>query len=95
MMAWRLARTLKILFLFIVLATGIAFHSCMSFRMSATEVDSYFRERNVHATQHVYETGSREIHYVSAGDSTRALVPRSPGDAVPKLVIAAIIARIK
>lgn len=57
-----------------VLATGISFHSCMSFRMSAKEVDDYFRQRNVSATQHAYTTGSHEIHYVSAGDSTQSLV---------------------
>lgn len=73
-MALGVARTLKIIFLLLVLAIIISFHSCMSFRMSSREIDDYFNQRNVHATQHTYSTHSREIHYVSAGDSTKALV---------------------
>jgi len=73
-MALGIARTLKLIFLLLVLAIVISFHSCMSFRMSDREVDDYFKQRNVDATQHTYDAHSREIHYVSAGDSTQALV---------------------
>ena len=73
-MALGIARTLKIIFLLLVLAIAISFHSCMSFRMSSREIDDYFKQRNVAAQQQSYTTHSREIHYVSAGDSTKALV---------------------
>ena len=73
-MALGIARTLKIIFLLLVLAITISFHSCMSFRMSPREIDDYFKQRNVAAHQQSYATHSREIHYVSAGDSTKALV---------------------
>jgi pimeloyl-ACP methyl ester carboxylesterase len=46
----------------------------MSFRMSAREIDDYFKREHVDAKQHSYVTDNREIHYVSAGDSTGALV---------------------
>ena len=73
-MALGIARTLKIIFLLLVLAITISFHSCMSFRMSSREIDDYFKQRNVDARQHAYDIHSREIHYVTAGDSTQALV---------------------
>ena len=48
-------------------------HSC-TFRMSPSEIDEYFRNKKIHATQHVYTTGFREIHYVKAGDEEKPLV---------------------
>ena len=46
----------------------------MTFRSSAKEVDEYFKKKNVTATQHCYNIGFREIHYVKAGDETKPLV---------------------
>jgi pimeloyl-ACP methyl ester carboxylesterase len=45
-----------------------------SFRMSAKEVDTFFSEQKINGSQHCYETGFREIHYVMAGDETKPLV---------------------
>jgi pimeloyl-ACP methyl ester carboxylesterase len=42
--------------------------------MSPSEIDKYFREKRIHATQHQYKTGFREIHYVKAGDENKPLV---------------------
>ena len=42
--------------------------------MSPQEVTAFFSERNVHATQHSYKVGSREIHYIKAGDESKTLV---------------------
>lgn len=50
------------------------FHSCISFRMSSTEIDKFFKSRNLTATQHSYKVGFRELHYVKAGDPTKPLV---------------------
>jgi pimeloyl-ACP methyl ester carboxylesterase len=73
-MALGIARTLKIIFLLLVLAIAISFHSCMSFRMSPREVDEFFKQRNVVAKQQAYNINNRVINYVSAGDSTGALI---------------------
>ena len=73
-MALGIARTLKIAFILLVLAIAISFHSCMSFRMSPREVDEYFKQRHVVAKQQAYHTDNRVINYVSAGDSTGAMV---------------------
>jgi pimeloyl-ACP methyl ester carboxylesterase len=73
-MALGIARTLKIIFLLLVLAIAISFHSCMTFRMSAREVDEYSKQRNVEIKQQAYAIDNHDIHYVSAGDSTQALV---------------------
>jgi len=73
-MALGIARTLKIIALLLVVGIAISFHSCMSFRMSSREIDDYFHQKNVVAKQHVYHTDNRMINYVSAGDSTKALV---------------------
>ena len=73
-MALGIARTLKVAFLLLVLAIAISFHSCMSFRMTSREIDDYFKRENVQASQLEYTTDHHSIHYVTAGDSTAALV---------------------
>ena len=61
--------------IFFLIAVGmIAFHSCISFRMSPKEIDQFFVSNNVKATQHSYRSGFREMHYVKAGDPTKPLV---------------------
>lgn len=69
-------RRIGIATVLIVLVAPVLFlHSCMpSFRMSATEVDTYFKNKKVTATQHQYKYEWRDIHYVSAGDSTKPMV---------------------
>src|SRR6478752_3607367 len=66
----RIRWAIGLLFLFIM----IMFHSCMTFRMSSKEVDAYFAEKKVNATQHQYKTGFRTIHYVKAGDESKPLI---------------------
>lgn len=57
---------------FIIIIASL--HSCMTFRSDPTEVNAYFKRNNVEATQLNYKVGSREIHYVKAGDSTKPLI---------------------
>jgi pimeloyl-ACP methyl ester carboxylesterase len=57
-----------------VLLFMIALHSCVSFRMSAKEVEEFFEKRNLPAVQRKYSEGFRNIHYVQAGDTTQPLV---------------------
>ncbi|HYG18114.1 MAG TPA: alpha/beta hydrolase [Ohtaekwangia sp.] len=52
----------------------IFMHSCMTFRMSPKEVNRFFAEHNVRASQHQYKSEWRDIHYVQAGDDTKPLV---------------------
>lgn len=52
----------------------ILIHSCMTFRMSPKEVDSFFKSKNVKGSQHQYKTDTYSIHYAQAGDDTKPLV---------------------
>jgi pimeloyl-ACP methyl ester carboxylesterase len=60
----------------IVLTAPVLFlHSCVpSFRMSSKEVDTYFKNKKLTASQHKYKYEWRDINYVSAGDTTKPLV---------------------
>lgn len=58
----------------ILLGFLVSLHSCMTFRMSAKEVDAYFAEKKVKGTQHQYKVGFRDIHYVKAGDESKPLI---------------------
>ncbi|MBL7857035.1 MAG: alpha/beta hydrolase [Cyclobacteriaceae bacterium] len=51
-----------------------AMHSCMTFRMSSTEIEKHFANKNVIYTQQHYTTGIYTIHYVEAGDRTKPVV---------------------
>jgi pimeloyl-ACP methyl ester carboxylesterase len=66
----------KVRWVILILITGImvAFHSCISFRMTYAEIDQYFTSNNLSATQHRYQQGFREMHYVKAGDNSKPLV---------------------
>ena len=64
-----------VLILAIVAVPVILFHSCSpSFRTSSEDVDAYFKRNNVKGEQHQYAIGGREIHYVTAGDTTKPFV---------------------
>jgi pimeloyl-ACP methyl ester carboxylesterase len=68
-------RKVKFVVLSIVILLMIVMHSCMNFRMSSTEVDTYFKERKIQGSQkHYYTIDDRIIHYVTSGDSTKPLV---------------------
>ncbi len=73
-MAFRIGRKLQIFLFLTILTFTVSLHSCMTFRMSPQEVDSYFDQRNMKATQHSYTVGTRQIHYVKAGDDTKPLI---------------------
>jgi len=67
-------RSLKWLLIVSGLSFPVFLHSCMTFRMSHKEVTTYFAERSIKGTQHSYQVGAREIHYVKAGDESKPLV---------------------
>lgn len=52
----------------------ILFHSCMTFRMSEKEVNSYFQSKNINGSRHHYTTQKKTIHYAQAGDESMPLV---------------------
>lgn len=52
----------------------VIFHSCMTFRMNSKEIKKFFSDKKVNGSQHVYQTGIRDMHYVEAGDSLKPLV---------------------
>jgi pimeloyl-ACP methyl ester carboxylesterase len=53
----------------------IVLHACApTFRMSSSEVKAYFKEKKVAGTQHTYQFGFRDIHYVKSGNESKPLV---------------------
>jgi pimeloyl-ACP methyl ester carboxylesterase len=53
----------------------ILLHSCMpSFRMSSKDVDAFFEEKHIDASQQHYSVGGRIINYVEAGNPQGPLV---------------------
>lgn len=74
MISFRFRRNVKWFLLALCIGFPVMLHSCMTFRMSPREVETYFTGRNVRATQHSYKTGVHEIHYVKAGNETKPLV---------------------
>ena len=48
--------------------------SCMQFRMSKSEIDSYFSHKPKKGTLHRYESGKRVINYLAVGDPSLPLV---------------------
>ena len=67
-------RKVKFILLAIVTVLMIVMHSCMNFRMSSKEVDTYFKEKKIRGSQKQYAVDDRTIHYVASGDSTKPLV---------------------
>jgi pimeloyl-ACP methyl ester carboxylesterase len=61
-------------FLFLIAILLTTMHSCMTFRMSSTEIDQYFQQKKVQASQHRYQSGFRQINYVVAGDEGKPVV---------------------
>lgn len=52
----------------------ILFHSCMTFRMSEKEVNSYFESKNINGSRHYYTTQKKTIYYAQAGDESKPLI---------------------
>jgi len=73
-MAFGIGRKLRWIFLFLFATVMIVSHSCMTFRMSSSEIDTFFKAKHVTAKQLTYKAGFRNMHYVCAGDSLKPLV---------------------
>ena len=73
-MTFRIGRKTRLIIFSLIAGLTILFHSCISFRMSPKEVDAFFKDKNVAATQHSYKIVFRELHYVRAGDPSKPLV---------------------
>ena len=73
-MTFRIGRIIRWIFITLIAGIMIVFHSCMSFRMSSEDIDAYFKNKNVSASQHSYKVGFRDVHYVKAGDPSKPLV---------------------
>jgi pimeloyl-ACP methyl ester carboxylesterase len=73
-MAFLNRRKWGVLFFISIFIIAASLHSCMTFRSSPKEIDTYFEKRNIAADQQSYKVGFREIHYVRAGDDTKPLV---------------------
>ena len=69
-------RRLRFLWSLPFFAFLVFIHSCMTFRMSPKEVDSFFQSKRVKGSQHQYKTGPEaySIHYAQAGDEKKPLV---------------------
>ncbi|HWA32971.1 MAG TPA: alpha/beta hydrolase [Cyclobacteriaceae bacterium] len=59
-----------------VIFSGLMFlvDGCMQFRMSKSEVDAYFANKERKGVLHHYAAGKRTIYYLEVGDSTLPLV---------------------
>jgi pimeloyl-ACP methyl ester carboxylesterase len=73
-MAFKAGRVIRWIILSLFLSVMIFFHSCMSFRMSSEEIEAYFKKNKVEASQHTYQVGFRQFHYVKAGDPNKPLI---------------------
>jgi pimeloyl-ACP methyl ester carboxylesterase len=73
-MTFSVGRKIRWIVFSLIASSTVIFHSCMSFRMSSSEVDEFFEKKHATATQHSYKVGFRELHYVKAGDSSKPLV---------------------
>jgi pimeloyl-ACP methyl ester carboxylesterase len=72
----RLKRRIAAIVIFTLFALPIILlHSCIpSFRTKPKDVEAFFARNKVDGSQKQYKIGSREIHYILAGDSTKPLV---------------------
>jgi pimeloyl-ACP methyl ester carboxylesterase len=59
---------------FIFFGSILLLDSCMQFRMSRSEIDNYFVDKETKGTFHSYDVGKRVITYVKAGDENLPLV---------------------
>lgn len=59
-----------------LLFSGLMFlmDGCMQFRMSKSEIDTYFANKQKKGVLHKYESGKRVLSYLEVGDSTLPLV---------------------
>lgn len=60
----------------VLLFSGLMFlmDGCMQFRMSKSEIDTYFANKQKKGVLHKYESGKRVLSYLEVGDSTLPLV---------------------
>jgi pimeloyl-ACP methyl ester carboxylesterase len=65
-------RWIPVFFILIILAGGL--HSCLQFRMSTSEINSYFAQKKQKGKIINYKVGFRNINYVIAGDDDKPLV---------------------
>ncbi len=70
---WRKTRKYFIS-LFIFSGTLFLMDSCMQFRMSQSELDTFFEKKEKKGITHFYIVGKRRINYVIAGDDQLPLV---------------------
>ena len=73
-MNFRIGRKIRWTIVILFLGIMIVFHSCMTFRMSPKEIETFFEKKGVKGSQHSYKVGFRELHYVKAGDPSKPLV---------------------
>ncbi len=60
--------------LFILIGSLLLLDSCMQFRMSKSEIETYFANKEKKGTFHSYDIGNRVVTYVKAGDENLPLV---------------------
>jgi pimeloyl-ACP methyl ester carboxylesterase len=70
----KILKWVKYTFLLLLVVIATVMHACVNFRMSAREVDAYFKEKHIQGTQQQYSTQGREIHYAASGNDTHPLV---------------------
>ena len=67
--AWKWLWTPIAIFAFILLMD-----SCIQFRMSKSEIDTYFKDKEKKGTLRQYTVGKRTLNYLVAGDTNKPLI---------------------
>lgn len=67
--AWKWLWTPIAIFAFILLMD-----SCIQFRMSKSEIDTYFKDKEKKGTLRQYAVGNRTLNYLVAGDTNKPLI---------------------
>ena len=72
---WWIKSRKWVITLFIFFGVLLLMDSCMQFRMSKSEIDKYFENKQTKGTFHSYEISKRVITYVKAGEVVQAGQP--------------------
>jgi pimeloyl-ACP methyl ester carboxylesterase len=71
---WWITSRKWVITIFIFWGIIVLMDSCMQFRMSKSEIDNYFANKEKKGTFHSYEIGKRVVTYVKAGDENLPLI---------------------
>lgn len=63
-----------LLCLLLIVSITMVMHSCLQFRMSKSEIDTFFKNKSIEVEQHTYTVSERTINYVFVGKKGAPLI---------------------